>query len=87
MEKLLTVVWYDQRKIYSVGEVPGKGAGKDGSLFGRNPPNRKANAQAFIYKGEVEKKQQEDTCSCGQGCGAGEPSQDDAGSIKAEFLL
>ena len=50
MEKLLTVFWYDQRKIYSVGEVPGKGAGNDGSLFGRNPPNRKANAQAFKGK-------------------------------------
>lgn len=39
--------------VNTVGEVPGQGTGKDGSLWEKAPEQRKASAQAFIYKGEV----------------------------------
>ena len=55
MEKLLTVVWYDQRKIcYSVGEVPGKGAGKDGSL-GEIPQTEKQMHKPLFIKGKFKR--------------------------------
>ena len=53
------------------------------ALFGRKPPqNREKQVHRPLFiKGKF-KRQQEGTCACGLGWGAGEPSQDDEGSSK-----